>query len=66
MSSLQSVCSALIFEIDSAGSISKVIINLVQKLGLTNVTVNLSPNTLDFFCLVAQTDPQYYLQITSI
>lgn len=54
--SLWSLCYALIFEIDRAGSISRVIINLVQKLGLAKVTINLSSNMVDLFCLVAQTD----------
>lgn len=55
------MCYALIFEIDCAGSISRVIINLVQKLGLVKVTINLSSNTVDQFCLVAPTDSQYDL-----
>lgn len=56
MGSLWSVCYALIFEIDRAASISRVIINLVQKLGLAKVTISLSSNTVDLFCLMAQTD----------
>lgn len=43
------MCYALVFEIDCADSISRVIINLVQKLGLVKVTINLSSNTVDGF-----------------
>lgn len=60
------MCYALIFEIDRAGSISRVIINLVQKLGLVKVTINLSSNTVDRFRLVAPTDSQYDLLMSSI
>ena len=66
MGSLWSVCYALIFEIDHAASISRVIINPVQKLGLAKVTINLSSNMVDLFCLVAQTDSQYDLLVTSL